>query len=99
LRSFRRLEQEVQNARMKESKQATKEMKAMSGKPPSEEAKRDYMKWRKEQIKAHEQARQQHHTILEQQAMIRKQEHEKRMLFLESRKTKRPKVRRPKRSH
>lgn len=84
---------------MKESRQAAKEMKAMSGKPPSPEAKRDYMKWRKEQIKAHEQARQQHHTILEQQAMIRRQEHEKRQLMLASRKTKKPHVKRPKRTH
>lgn len=81
----------MQEARQKESKQATKEMKARTGKAPSEEAKRDYMKWRKEQIKAHEQARQQHHTILEQQAMIRRQEHEKRQILLASRKTKKPK--------
>lgn len=81
----------MQQTRMKESRQATKEMKAMSGKAPSEEAKKDYMKWRKQQIKQHEEARKQHHTILEQQAMIRKQEHEKRQLMLASRKAKKPK--------
>jgi hypothetical protein len=76
---------------MKESRQATKEMKAVSGKAPSPEAKKDYMKWRKQQIKAHEEQRQQHHTILEQQQMIRKQEYEKRQLMLASRKGKKPK--------
>lgn len=91
------LEYEIQQERTKESKQAAKEMKAVSGKAPSEEAKRDYMKWRKERIKAAKQQQEQRHTILEQQAMIRKQEHEKRQLMLESRKVKRPKRMRPKR--
>jgi hypothetical protein len=55
---------------MKESREARKELKAISGKAPSEEAKKDYLAWRKQQIKQHEQARQQHHTILGQrQAM------------------------------
>jgi hypothetical protein len=76
---------------MKESRQATKELKAKTGQAPSPEAKKDYMKWRREQIKAHEQQRKQHHTILEQQQMIRKQEYEKRQLMLASRKAKRPK--------
>lgn len=78
---------------MKESREATKALKAKTGQAPSPEAKKDYMKWRKQQIKAHEDQRKQHHTILEQQAMIRKQEHEKRQLMLASRKAKRPKVR------
>lgn len=98
LRSFKRLENEVQQTRMKESREATKELKARTGQAPSPEAKKDYMKWRKQQIKAHEEARKQHHTILEQQAMIRKQEHEKRQLMLASRKAKKPKRMRIKRS-
>jgi hypothetical protein len=91
------LENEVQNAKMKERQDLREAGKLMKGKAPSPEAAKDYLKWRKEQIKQRQQQQKQHHTILEQQALIRKQEYEKRQALLASRKAKKPKVRRPKR--
>lgn len=98
LRSFRSLENEVQQAKMKEKQELRDAGKVMKGKAPSPEAAKDYLKWRKDQIKQRQQQQKQHHTILEQQAIIRKQEYEKRQAMLASRKGKKPRHMRPKRA-
>ena len=92
LRSFRRLESEVEQDRMKRNQDAKAAGKKIPGQAPSEDAKKDYNKWRKKQLKAQQKQQEGHHVFLQAQAYKRQKEYQKRLQRQQQlRKPRRPK--------
>lgn len=94
LRAFRRLDHEAQRHKQEEANKAAQAGKKAPGQAPSEEAKKDYMTYRKKRIEQIETQRKKRKTFLDRQALERQEEYKRRMHMLASRKPLSPKHKR-----
>lgn len=88
------MDNEAQKRKQEEITKAQQAGKKQPGQAPSEEAKKDYMSYRKKRIEQIETQRKKRKTFLDRQALERQEEYKRRMHMLASRKPLSPKHKR-----